>query len=150
MNNLLKLRHTKRLIASPIVLAQMTKMPLQQPVYLLAEELGQITGVPVFDNIVVQSLAPERSPKLKDLPNREAKDAALAGRFSINSSIQNNGCWNGLLLDDLFDTGATTNAICNALRTYDKINHIYAASITWKGGADNNLDYFKKVEHVFI
>jgi hypothetical protein len=37
-----------------------------------------------------------------------------------------------LILDDLFDTGATMDAVCKTLRTYKKVNHVYAASITWK------------------
>lgn len=104
----------------------------RQPVDELATELGRITGIPVFDNIVVKSPPPEGSPQLKNLPSREEKDAALQGRFSINPSINNEGCWNALLLDDLFDTGATMDAVCQALRTYRKINQIYAAAITWK------------------
>lgn len=104
----------------------------RQPVDELAAELGRITGIPVFDNIVVKSPPPEGSPQLKNLPSREEKDAALQGRFSINPSINNEGCWNALLLDDLFDTGATMDAVCQALRTYRKINQIYAAAITWK------------------
>ena len=40
--------------------------------------------------------------------------------------------WNALLLDDLFDTGATMDAVCRTLRTYKKIDRVYAASITWK------------------
>lgn len=104
----------------------------RQPVDELATELGRITGIPVLDNIVVKSPAPEGSPQLKNLHSREKKDAALQGRFSINPSITNDGCWNALLLDDLFDTGATMDAVCKALRTYNKINRVYAASITWK------------------
>lgn len=104
----------------------------RQPVNELAKELGRITGIPVFDNIIVKAPAPAGSPQLKNLNNREEKDAALQGRFSINPSINNEGCWNALLLDDLFDTGATMDAVCQALRTYRKINQIYAAAITWK------------------
>lgn len=104
----------------------------RQPVDELATELGRITGIPVLDNIVVKSPAPEGSPQLKNLHSREEKDAALQGRFSINPSITNDGCWNALLLDDLFDTDATMDAVCKALRTYNKINRVYAASITWK------------------
>lgn len=104
----------------------------RQPVSELAKELGRITGIPVFEDIIVKAPAPAGSPQLKNLNNREDKDAALQGRFSINPSIDNKGCWNALLLDDLFDTGATMDAVCQALRTYPKINQIYAATIIWK------------------
>jgi predicted amidophosphoribosyltransferase len=104
----------------------------RQPVDELATELGRITGIPVFNNIVVKASAPQGSPQLKNLHIREEKEAALQGRFSINPSITNNGRWNALLLDDLFDTGATMDAVCKTLRTYEKINSVYAVALTWK------------------
>ena len=107
-------------------------MRARQPVDEIAKELGRLTGTPVFDDIVVKAPAPQGSAQLKNLNTREEKDAALQGRFSINPSITNEGCWNALLLDDLFDTGATMDAVCKALRTYKKINRVYAATITWK------------------
>ncbi|EPS2622073.1 ComF family protein [Escherichia coli] len=104
----------------------------RQPVDELAAELGRITGIPVFNNVVVKAPAPQGAPQLKNLHNREEKDAALQGRFSINPCITNDGRWDALLLDDLFDTGATMDAVCKALRTYNKINRVYAAAISWK------------------
>lgn len=104
----------------------------KQPVSELAHALGRMTNTPVFDEIIVKAPAPPGSPALKNLHTREQKDAALAGRISVNECITNEGHWNALLLDDLFDTGATMDAVCKALRSYRKINVIYAAAITWK------------------
>jgi predicted amidophosphoribosyltransferase len=104
----------------------------RQPVTEIANELGRLTNIPVFDNIVVKTAAPQGTPQLKNLQTREQKDAALEGRFSINPGIATEGRWNALLLDDLFDTGATMDAVCRTLRTYNKIDRVYAASITWK------------------
>ena len=56
----------------------------RQPVDEIANELGRLIGKPVFDNIVIKAPAPQGSPQLKNLHGREAKDAALQGRFSIN------------------------------------------------------------------
>ncbi len=105
---------------------------VKQPVNELAYALGKLTKVPVFDEMIVKAPAPAGSPALKNLLTRAEKDAALAGRITVNETISNNGCWNALLLDDLFDTGATMNAVCQALRSYTKINRIYTAAITWK------------------
>jgi predicted amidophosphoribosyltransferase len=105
---------------------------VRQPVEEIANELGRLTAIPVFNDIVVKAPAPQGTPQLKNLHTREEKDAALEGRFSISPSITNQGRWNALLLDDLFDTGATMDAVCRCLRTYKKIDRIYAASITWK------------------
>lgn len=104
----------------------------RQPVDELAKELGKITNTPVFDNIIVKTPAPQGSPQLKNLSTREEKDEALNGRFSINPAITNEGCWNALLLDDLFDTGATMDAVAKTLKTYNKIGKVYVASVTWK------------------
>ncbi|MFA4483906.1 ComF family protein, partial [Xanthomonas perforans] len=70
----------------------------RQPVSEIAEELGRLAGIPVFDNIIVKSAAPAGAPQLKNLNSRQEKDAALAGRFSINPSITNEGHWNALVL----------------------------------------------------
>jgi predicted amidophosphoribosyltransferase len=104
----------------------------RQPVEEIANELGRLTKIPVFNDIVVRAPSPQGSPQLKNLHTREEKNAALQGKFSVNPSITNEGCWNALLLDDLFDTGATMDAVCKTLKTYKKINGVYAASITWK------------------
>ena len=98
----------------------------------LAYALGKLTDTPVFDEMIVKAPAPASRSALKNLHTRAEKDAALGGRITINENISNEGCWNALLLDDLFDTGATMDAVCQALRTYKKINRIYAAAITWK------------------
>lgn len=104
----------------------------RQPVDELAKELGKITSTPVFDNIIVKAPAPQGGPQLKNLNTRQEKDEALNGRFSINPSIGNEGRWNALLLDDLFDTGATMDAVAKTLKTYKKIGKVYVASVTWK------------------
>jgi predicted amidophosphoribosyltransferase len=104
----------------------------RQPVDELAKELSKITNKPVFDNLIVKAPAAQGSPQLKNLSTRQEKDEALNGRFSINPAITNGGCWNVLLLDDLFDTGATMDAVTKTLKTYKKIGNVYAASVTWK------------------
>jgi predicted amidophosphoribosyltransferase len=104
----------------------------RQPVEEIAIELGRLTNIPVFSNIIVKAPAPDGAPQLKNLHGREEKDAALAGRFSINPAIATEGRWNALVIDDLFDTGATMDAVCRTLRTYRKIDRVYAASITRK------------------
>lgn len=104
----------------------------KQPVDEIAEDLGRIAGIPVFQNIVIKAAASPGSPQLKNLKTKAEKAAALEGRFSINPEFTNDGCWNALMLDDLFDTGATMEAVCSALRTYPKINKVFAATVTWK------------------
>jgi predicted amidophosphoribosyltransferase len=104
----------------------------RQPVTEIARELGKLANLPVFENIVVKTAAPAGAAALKDLNTKDEKVAALAGRFTINNGIPDEGRWNVLLLDDLFDTGASMEMVCTALRTYPKIDKVYAAAITWR------------------
>ncbi len=103
----------------------------RQPVTELAQALGRLADTPVFENILVRRGAAEGVLPLKDMKSRDEKLAALAGRFVIEDGIANEGFWNVLLLDDLFDTGATMEAACAALRTYRKVNRVYAVAVTW-------------------
>lgn len=103
----------------------------RQPVDEIAKELSRISGIPAFDNIIIKAPAPQGSPQLKNMNTRHEKDEALNGRFSINPAIADEGCWNALLLDDLFETGATMDAVAKTLKTYKKIGNVYAASVTW-------------------
>jgi predicted amidophosphoribosyltransferase len=104
----------------------------RQPVNEVARHLGKITNIPVFENLLSKSASPEEQPQLKNMGSKEEKDAALAGRFSISNEIGNEGTWNVLIVDDLFDTGASMDAACTALKTYSKIGRVYVAAITWK------------------
>lgn len=104
----------------------------RQPVVEIARAVGQLLGVPMFDNLLVKRPAASGTQQVKNLQGREAKVAALKGRFAIDPVITNKGRWNVLLLDDLFDSGASMEAACATLQTYEKVNRIYVAAITWK------------------
>lgn len=101
---------------------------VEQPVTAVANALGQLINKPVFE---ILSKVPG-SQKLKDLYLRSEKDAALAGTLSLNRLITNDGLWNALLIDDLHHSGASIDAACEVLRTYEKIGQIYIAALTWR------------------
>lgn len=101
----------------------------RQPVTELARALGVLIGRPVFDNLVVKI---PNGKQLKNMKTKEEKTEALKGVFSINDAIRGEGPWNALLVDDLFDTGASLDAICVALRGYPKVRKIFVAALTWK------------------
>jgi len=104
----------------------------RQPVSEIARHMAKIANIPVFENLLLKSAAPKGQTQLKNMGSKEEKDAALAGRFSINNEISNAGIWNALIVDDLFDTGASMEAACAALKTYTKSGRVYVAAITWK------------------
>lgn len=103
-----------------------------QPVTELANEIGKLTQALTLDNLIVKAPASAGVGQLKDMSTKAEKEAALANRFTINGRITNEGRWNFLLVDDLFDTGASMEAAAAALRTYTKVKNIYVAALTWK------------------
>lgn len=100
----------------------------RQPVTEVANELGRLVKVPVFDNLLLK--AADGKP-LKDLHTKAEKIEAIGNAFSVNDGIEGNGPWNVLLIDDLFDTGASMEAACQVLRAYPKVRKIYVAALTW-------------------
>ena len=101
----------------------------RQPVTEVTKKLGELVDTPVFESILTKK---STGTQLKDLHNKDEKLKILKNTFNINDDIQGNGPWNVLLVDDLFDTGATLEAACEALRTYPKVRNIYVAVLTWK------------------
>jgi len=98
-----------------------------QPVTAVALALGQLVNKPVFESLIK---APG-GPALKDLQTKAEKLEALYHRIRVVDRI-NDGRWNVLLVDDLYDSGASMEAACNALRGYHKVSKIYVAALTWK------------------
>jgi predicted amidophosphoribosyltransferase len=102
----------------------------RQPVTEIARALGKIVSLTCFDNLLLKS--PNNKP-LKNLTTKAEKVEALQGTLSVNeAAIRNKGKWNALLVDDLYDTGASLEAACTVLRGYAKIGKIYVAALTWR------------------
>lgn len=106
-----------------------SKVRPRQPVNEVAVALGKILNIPVFEQLLVKA---PTGQSLKDLGSKSEKVAAIGNSLSINDQISNQGKWNVLLIDDLFDTGASMEAACNTMRNYPKAGNIYVAALTWK------------------
>jgi predicted amidophosphoribosyltransferase len=106
-----------------------SKSRARQPVSEVARALGQMKKTPVFENLLLKA---PTGKLLKDLTTKEEKVSALSGTFSIHDEISSAGKWNVLLVDDLFDTGASMEEACKVLRNYAKVRSIYVAAFTWK------------------
>ncbi|UAN62512.1 ComF family protein [Serratia sp. JSRIV006] len=101
----------------------------RQPVTEIAQALANLAGVPCIDNLLLKAPG---GVSLKNLHTKEEKVEAIGNSFSVNPIITNQGCWNVLVIDDLYHTGASMEAACAALRGYNKINNIYVATLTWR------------------
>lgn len=106
-----------------------SKQRPRQPVAEVAMDLGRLVDVPVFDNLLLKA---PNGKSLKDLRTKVEKIETIGDGFSVNDEIEGNGPWDVLLVDDLFDTGASMEAACTVLRTYPKVRRIYVTALTWR------------------
>jgi len=106
-----------------------SKVRTKQPVTELTKALGKLVGKPVYENLLIKN---PNGTQLKDMATKEEKIEILRDGFSVSDEISNMGTWNALLVDDLFDTGATLEAACAVLRDYPKIKNLYVATLTYK------------------
>ncbi|PHS38998.1 MAG: hypothetical protein COA91_06625 [Robiginitomaculum sp.] len=88
-----------------------------------------MSDIPVFNNILTKTT---NNTGLKNISGKNAKIDALENSFTVTDNIKGNGPWNVLIIDDLYDTGATLEVACSALKGYPKIKPIFVATFTWK------------------
>lgn len=98
-----------------------------QPVLELSKKISEKLCIPVFDNILLKNRS---TPQMKDIGNKEERRNVLMGCFYINDAIRNNGCWDALIVDDLYSSGASLSAASRTLKTYSKINKVFAAALS--------------------
>ena len=104
----------------------------RQPVHEVASAIAKRMEVPLFDTLIEKSAVAANAGSLKNMNTRQEKDEALKGRYLLKKTIATNGSWNVLVVDDLYHTGATMDAVCRLLAQYDKISSVYVAALTWR------------------
>lgn len=100
-----------------------------QPVTAVAQALGQLVQIPVCTNVLFKVPG---GPRLKDLKTREEKDQALAGRFYVVDNLPWNDARHVLLLDDLYDSGASAEAATAKLLENPKVSGVTLVTLTRK------------------
>jgi predicted amidophosphoribosyltransferase len=100
----------------------------RQPVIEIARELARLMNRPCYETLLVKTAA---TPAMKDIASREEKVNTLTNAFTVADQLPD-GLHNVLLIDDLYDTGASLEAATRILRGYNKIKHIYVATVTRK------------------
>jgi predicted amidophosphoribosyltransferase len=115
-----------------IPMAASTTRP-RQPVLEVTKELGKLTGLTVFENLLAKQAG---GTSLKNLTTKDEKNEALAkSGFALvtTDGFTTDGQWNALVIDDLYHTGASMEAACAVLSAHPKIGKIYVATLTHRG-----------------
>jgi len=95
-----------------------------QPVPLLARKIAQRTGIP-YSACVSRA---KELPQLKDISDLDERARLLEGAYTVD--IASTAGKSVLLIDDLFRSGATMNAITAALYEQGSAASVYALTIT--------------------
>ncbi|QZX85156.1 ComF family protein [Metapseudomonas otitidis] len=104
-----------------------SKVRQNQPVYAVSAMVAERLGVPYFENFLLKT---RTTPVMKDIEGYEQRIAALQGCFSVDNHAVDTGRWNILIIDDLFDTGASLTAACAELLKSDRVGHITVVALT--------------------
>ena len=83
-----------------------SKVRNRQPVTEIAKEVARLQGIPCYENLIVKT---KETPAMKDISSREEKVETLMDAFTVND-VLNEGLYDVLIIDDLFDTGSTLEA----------------------------------------
>ena len=95
-----------------------------QPVILLANAIGSAINIPVAQ-CVTRSRA---TPQLKNVSDPEERKTLLQGLFAVDE--RQTAGKKVLLFDDLFRSGATMNAVTDALLKQGRASAVFALTIT--------------------
>lgn len=106
-----------------------SKVRASQPVYAVARRVADILGVVYSDQTLIKI---KSTGAMKDLSSYSDKVAALDGCFNVNDNL-NGSKWNALVIDDLYDSGASIEAACTALKKYEKIENVSVIALTRTG-----------------
>ncbi|SDK53616.1 hypothetical protein SAMN05192566_1565 [Methylophilus rhizosphaerae] len=103
-----------------------SRVRARQPVAEIAREYARIMGLPCIENLLVKTTP---TAALKDMRTKEEREAALLNAFTCNNVLVE-GTHNVLIIDDLYDTGASLEAATRVLRSYPRVGQIYVATVT--------------------
>ena len=100
----------------------------RQPVAELARAVAENFNIPCIENLLIKT---GQTPQMKDIPDRDEKVRALRGSLQI-CDVLGDGVFDALIVDDLFDSGASLEAVTLELRGYAKIGKVLVAAVTRK------------------
>jgi len=95
-----------------------------QPVVEIASELAKSLGVALNMSSIEKT---KPTPQMKDIGDFPARVAALETAFTCGNDLAGKQV---LLLDDLFQSGATMNVVARVLRQQGLVKSVYALALT--------------------
>lgn len=96
-----------------------------QPVPVLASEIGRLLGWPACTDCIVKV---KETAELKSIYDYQQRLEQLKDTYSV-ATAKTRG-QNVLLIDDLYRSGATLEAVTTALRTIGKVGKIFVLAFT--------------------
>jgi len=114
--------------ASFIVPVPPSKHRQRQPVVEISRLFAAQLKIPCIENLLLKGTATDQ---MKNISTRTEKFNALAKSFYYKD-VLNDGLYDAIVFDDLYDTGASLEAATTVLRGYPKIRKIFVATATRK------------------
>ena len=114
--------------ASFVVPSPPSRHRSRQPVVEISRQLAANMGIPCLENMLLKHTQTEQ---MKNISTKEDKVKALCEKLYLNDVLQD-GLYDVLVFDDLYDTGASLEAATIVLRGYVKIRNIFVATATRK------------------
>ena len=96
-----------------------------QPVTEIVREIGKLLSVPIRTDYLAKA---RRTVPLKNFPDVESKREQLRGVFAVQSQDLKNQCV--LLIDDLYDSGATLTEVTRTLYEQGSVQHVLVLTLT--------------------
>lgn len=97
-----------------------------QPVIRVAKGISLKLQIPVYQNVLTKV---EETPELKDIYDYNQRLKLLKNAFDVVDASRTSGK-NILLLDDLYRSGATVDAIVHTLLVKGKVKKVYVLALT--------------------
>lgn len=95
-----------------------------QPVLAIARELARSMNLPLHTDSIKKTKATDQ---MKDLGDFAARTAALEATLTSDKALEGKAV---LLLDDLFQSGATMNVAARTLKSQGQVKSVYALALT--------------------
>lgn len=114
--------------ASFVVPMPPSRYRARQPVVEIAKRLAANMAVPCLENLLLKNA---QTGQMKDINTKEEKVEALCKKIYFDD-VLGDGLYDVLVVDDLYDTGASLEAATIVLQKYEKIRNIYVVTVTRK------------------